>query len=205
MLNHGSHWQYQGEIVSIESENDTAMIRWETTRKTKSVNIKDLQKYSISDKSPRKRKPTEFFLPQPDAKISSTSHSDENMSVEDEIQNKFYSSNNSAKLCAEGVLVNLMVGLGCSEEDIKVFWDIVCDQSLQSVCAKLEETFVPKNVYKKGEGVDSIEKSLWVLCKKFHFDFTSRMKEGSFQNLQNTMNFLSNVKFPVIVAVRVFR
>ncbi len=28
------------------------------------------------------------------------------------------------------------------------------------------------------------------------------MKESSFQNLQNTMNFFSNVKFPVIVAVR---
>ncbi len=80
------------------------------------------------------------------------------MSTEDEIQNKFYSYNNSAKLCAEGALVNLMDGLGCSEEDIKVFWDIVWDQSLQSVCAKLNETFVPKNVYKKGGGVDSIEK-----------------------------------------------
>ena len=47
--------------------------------------------------------------------------SDENMSTEDEIQNKFYSYNNSAKLCAEGALVNLMDVLGCSEEDIKVF------------------------------------------------------------------------------------
>ena len=81
----------KSEIVSIDSENDTAMIRWETTRKTESVDIKDLQKYSISDKSLRKRKPTEFFLPQPDAKIS-----DENMSTEDEIQNKFYSHNNYA-------------------------------------------------------------------------------------------------------------
>ncbi len=45
-------------------------------------------------------------------------------------------------------------------------------------------------------------KSIWVLRKKIHFEFTTRMKEGSFQNLQNTMNFISNVKFPVIVAVR---
>ena len=78
MLNHGNHWQYRGKIVSIDSENDTAMIRWETTRKTKFVDMKDLKKYSISEKSPRKRKPAEFFLPQPDAKIS-----DENMSTED--------------------------------------------------------------------------------------------------------------------------
>ncbi len=146
--------------------------------------MKDLKKYSISEKSPRKRKPTEFFLPQPDAKIS-----DENMSTEDEIQNKFYSHNNSTKLCAEGSLVNLLVCLGCCKEDIQGFWDIFCDQSLQSVCAKLGETFVPKNVHKIEGEVDSIEKSIWVLHKKIHFEFTTRMKESSFQNLQNTMNF----------------
>ncbi len=95
VLNHGKHWQYRGKIVSIDSENDTAMIRWETTRKTELVDMKDLKKYSISEKSPRKRKPTEFLLSQSDAKISN-----ENMSTEDEIQNKFYSHNNSAKLCA---------------------------------------------------------------------------------------------------------
>ncbi len=149
VLDHGSHWQYRGKIVGIDLENVAAIIRWESTRKTESVDIKDLQKYSISDKSPRKRKPTEFFLPQPDANISSSMQSDENMSTEDEIQNKFYSYNNSAKLCAEGALVNLMDGLGCSEEDIKVFWDIVWDQSLQSVCAKLKETFVPKKCLQK--------------------------------------------------------
>ena len=39
VLNYGTHWQYQGKIVGIDLENDTAMIRWETTRKTESVNI----------------------------------------------------------------------------------------------------------------------------------------------------------------------
>ncbi len=92
--------------------------------------------------------------------------------------------------------------LGWSHEDTEEFWDIVRDQSLQSVRAKLGETFVPKKLYKKGEGIDSIEKSIWILRKKIHFDFTTRMKESPFQNLQYTMNFLSNVKFPVIVAVR---
>ena len=62
VLNHGNHWEYRGEIVSIDSENDTAMIRWETTRKIESVDVKDLKKYSVSEKSLRKRKPTEFFF-----------------------------------------------------------------------------------------------------------------------------------------------
>ena len=145
------------------------MIRWETTRKTKSVDIKDLQKYFISDKSTKKHKPTDFFLPQPDAKIPSTMQLDENMSTKDEIQNKFYSYDNSSKLCAEGAIVNLMNVLYCPEDDMNKFWKIVCDQSMQSVCAKLDETAVPKIVHKKDGGVDSLEKSLWVLCKKMVF------------------------------------
>ncbi len=149
-MNHGNHWEYQGENVSIDSENDTAKIRWDTTRKIESVDMMDLKKYSVSEKSPRKRKPTEFFLP---------------LSTEDEIKNKFYSHNNSAKLCAEGSLVNLLDRFGCSQEDIEEFWDIVCDQSLQSVCAKLGETIVPTNVYKKGGGVDSIEKVFGFFAK----------------------------------------
>jgi hypothetical protein len=98
----------------------------------------DLQKYSVSKKSQRKRKPTEFFFPQPDAKISN-----ENMSTEDEIKNKFYSHNNSAKLCAEGSLANLLDRFGCCKENIEGFWDIVRNQSLDSVCAKLGETCEP--------------------------------------------------------------
>ena len=91
------------------------------------------------------------------------------MSTEDEIKNKFYSRNNSAKLCAEGSLANLLDQFGYSHEDIEEFWDIVCNQYLQSVCAKLGQTFVPKNVYKKGVGVDSIEKRIWILRKKIPF------------------------------------
>ena len=38
--------------------------------------------------------------------------------------------------------------------------------------------------------------------QKNGFHMTTRMKESSFQNLQNTMNnFFSYVKFPVIIAV----
>ena len=44
VLNHGTHWQYRGKIAGIDVENDTAMIRWEMTRKTESVDIKDMQK-----------------------------------------------------------------------------------------------------------------------------------------------------------------
>ena len=137
----------------------------------------------------------DFFLPQPDTKIPSTFQSDEYMLMEEEIQNKYYLSTNSSELCAEGAIVNLMNVVNCSDDDMKLFWSIVCDQSMQSVCEKLQVMSVPKIVHKT--------KSLWILCKKFMFHTTTRMKESSFQNLQNTMNFLSYVKFPVIIAVKV--
>ena len=178
------------------------MIKWETTKKSESVCIVDLQKISIDDKSLRKRKLTDFFLPQPDTKIPSTLQSDEYMLMEKEIQSKYYSSTNSSKLCAEGAIVNLMNVVNCSDDDMKLFWSIVCDQSMQSVCEKLQVMAVPKIVHKTGGGVDSIEKSLWILREKFKFHTTTRMKESSFQNLQNTMNFISYVKFSVIIAVK---
>jgi hypothetical protein len=92
--------------------------------------------------------------------------------------------------------------VNCSDDDMKLFWSIVCDQSMQSVCEKLQVMSVPKIVHETGGEVDSIEKSLWIFCKKFKFHTTTRMKESSFQNLQNTMNFISYVKFPVIIAVK---
>jgi hypothetical protein len=62
------------------------MQQWkkETTRKIESVDVKDLKKYSVSEKSSRKRKPTDFFLPQINSKFA-----DENMSTEDELKNNF--------------------------------------------------------------------------------------------------------------------
>ena len=80
-----------GQIVHIDLENDTAMIKWETAKKSESVSIEDLQKISINYKSLRTRKPMDFFLPQPDTKIPSTFQSDEYMLMEEEIQNKYYS------------------------------------------------------------------------------------------------------------------
>ena len=62
MLNHGIHWQNCGQIVDIDLENDTTMIKWETTKKSESVSFEDLQKISIDDKSLRKCKPTDFFF-----------------------------------------------------------------------------------------------------------------------------------------------
>jgi hypothetical protein len=60
--NHGHQWPHQARIMNIVMENKLAMIKWETTQKTDSVDIGDLKCFSIEDSKKRKQKSTDFFL-----------------------------------------------------------------------------------------------------------------------------------------------
>ncbi len=77
----------------------------------------------------------------------------------------FYSEKNSSKLCAEGAIGNLMNVLHCSEKEVKQFWDIV-QLYFDLILQILGESSVPKAVLTPGGECDSIQKSLWILCKK---------------------------------------
>jgi hypothetical protein len=61
--NHGDQWPHQIRIVKIDTENILAMIQWETTQKTDSVDLGDLKQFSMEDSTPRKQKSTNFFSP----------------------------------------------------------------------------------------------------------------------------------------------
>ena len=41
--NHGDQWPHQACIIEIDTENKLAMIQWETTQKTDSVDLEDLK------------------------------------------------------------------------------------------------------------------------------------------------------------------
>ena len=84
----------------------------------------------------------------------------------------FYSENNSSKLCAEGAIGNLMNVLHCPQNEVKQFWDIV-QSPMHLILQTLGESSVPKAVLKSGGECDSIQKSLWILCKKIKFSTTS--------------------------------
>jgi hypothetical protein len=112
----------------------------------------------------------------------------------------FYSEKNSSKLCAEGAIGNLMNVLHCPENEVKQFSDIVqlpVHLNLQT----LGESSVPKAVLKAGGECDPIEKSLWILCKKFEFSTTSAFRIERFKNLQEAINILMIMKFPLIISV----
>jgi hypothetical protein len=85
----------------------------------------------------------------------------------------FHSEKNSSKLCTEGAIGNLMNVLNCPQNEVKQFWDIV-HLPVHLILQTLGESSVPpKAVLKSGRECDSIQKSLWILCKKFRFSTTS--------------------------------
>ncbi len=86
----------------------------------------------------------------------------------------FYLEKNSSKLCAEGAIGNLMNVLHCPQNEVKQFWDIV-QLPVHLILQTLGKSSVPKAVLNPGGECDSIQKSLWTLCKKIlqHHKFIS--------------------------------
>jgi hypothetical protein len=117
------------------------------------------------------------------------------------IENMFYSEKNSSKLCADGVIGNIMMNvLRCPEDEVKQFWDIV-QSPVHLILQTLGESSVPKEVLKPDGECDSIKKSMWILCKKIKFSTTCAFRIECFKNLQEAINILRIMKFPLIISV----
>ena len=65
----------------------------------------------------------------------------------------------------------------------------------------LNETFVPKAVLKPSLGIDSIQKCLWILRKKFKFQTTKKINYKHFQCLKQSFKVLLEIKFPMLISV----
>jgi hypothetical protein len=123
----------------------------------------------MEDSAPRKQKSTDFYSPSSGKKIASTEQRQNDRSdLQGSTENMFYSEKNSSKLCAEGAVGNLMNVLHSPEDEVKQFWDIV-QSPVHLIKQTLGESSVPKAVLKSGGECDSIQKSLWILCKKIKF------------------------------------
>jgi hypothetical protein len=61
---------------------------------------------------------------------------------------------------------------------------------------------VPNGVIKENLEVDSIEKCLWILRKKFSFATTLSLKLSCFQCVKQSLKALLEIKFPVIISVQ---
>ena len=118
-----------------------------------------------------------------------------------EMRNMFYSRENSSKLCAEGAVGNLMNVLHCSPADMTSFWNLATS-SLHSILDSLNDVQLPRAVMGNSFGIDSIEKCLWILRKKFNFATTSKLRIYEFQSLKLSLKALVEIKFPMLISVQ---
>jgi len=65
--------------------------------------------------------------------------------------------------------------LHCSPADMTSFWNLATS-ALHSVQNSLNEVQLPRAVMGNSVGIDSIEKCLWILRKKFNFATTSKLR-----------------------------
>jgi hypothetical protein len=61
VMNHGDAWIHPAHIISLNVNENAAMIKWESTRKSNYVEITDLKKNLEVETSQRKQKATEFL------------------------------------------------------------------------------------------------------------------------------------------------
>ncbi len=175
--NQGTKWVHLAKITKISKS--TAVVRWDTTQRMDTVDLSDCKKYDNEDVSTKKRKATDFYQNLP---VKSQKSNASLKHPPGQMVNMFYSKDNLGKLCAEGAIRNLMNVLHCSIEDMTMFWDLATS-SLSLIMTSFKEEKVPKSVYREGVGIDSIEKCLWILRKKFNFVTTSKLKVSCFQSL----------------------
>ncbi len=164
--NRGKHWIHLEGIISIDKDTKSAVVKWEETLKKDTVHLGDCKKYNELDIIPRKGKSTDFFCEIPQTKRGKPPPG--------QIQNMFYSDENLPKLCTEGAIQNLLHMLHFLQEDMNILGELATSD-LFAFMESLNESFVPKAVLKPSLEIDSIQKCLWILRKKFNFQTTKKL------------------------------
>ncbi len=114
--NHGKYWIHLEQIISINKNTKTAVVKWEETRKKDTLHLGDCKKYNKLDVIPRKRKSRDFFCEIPQTKRGKPTPG--------QMKNMFISNENLSKLCAEGVIQNLLSMLHFLLEDMNIFGEL---------------------------------------------------------------------------------
>ena len=200
--NQGSKWEHLAKIVTIIESTSSAVVKWDTTLKKDTVDWADCQKYDVDEVTDRKRKATDFYQ---NSAVNNQMSKKSMQTPPGEMLNMYYSRENECKLCAEGAVRNLMNVLHCSPADMTSFWNLATSP-LHSIQNSLNEVQVPRAVILNASigpvGIDSIEKCLWILQKKFNFATTSKLRVFEFQSLTLSLKAWAEIKFPMLISVQ---
>ena len=196
--NHGSKGAcYFAEILSLNDK--TAEVKWTSSGRKELVKYSDCYIMDDSIHSSRKRQKTDRFAPETQNKPDETDILPETTMLPGQISNKYYCFENLTKKCAEGAIANLLNMLGFNEEEINLFWKLSRD-SVENLSGYFGDG-IPKKVHKSNV-VDSIQRSLWILRKKFGFNTTSALKKEKVTGVTRTFEFLERAHFPMLIGVK---
>jgi hypothetical protein len=84
--------------------------------------------------------------------------------------------------------------------DMNIFWELATSDSI-TLMKSLNESFVPNAVLTPSLGINSIQKCLWILRKKFKFQTTKTINYTHFQCLKQSLKALLEIKFPMMISV----
>jgi hypothetical protein len=109
-----------------------------------------------------------------------------------------FSDENLSKLCAEGAIQNLLNMLHFLPQDMNIFWELAISD-LITLMKSLNESFFPKAVLTPSLGIDSIQKCLWILRKKFKFQTTQKINDKHFSLFEAIIESAFRNKFPMLI------
>ncbi len=85
-------------------------------------------------------------------------------------------------------------------KEMNVFGELATSD-LFAFMKSFNATFVPRVVLSFSLGIDSIQKFLWILHKKFKFQTTKKINKQHFQCLKQSLKALLEIKFPMFISV----
>jgi hypothetical protein len=95
------------------------------------------------------------------------------------MKNMLFFNESLSKLWAEGAIQNLLSMMHFSPEDMNIVLELVTSD-LFTLMKSLNESYVPKAVLKPSLRIDSIQKFLRILRKKFNFQTTQKTEHQVF-------------------------
>jgi hypothetical protein len=172
----------RAQVKELDFLTNTAKVKWEISCGLNVVDISDLKPEQLHHTSRRKSIETNFY------------HN---------IQNKTMKQDESVTLMFKRtrffLVKNLLHMLGLNDANVTLFWKLSTCPLTELRIHMNEE--VPKIVINEHGVMNSIEKCLWILRKKFNFVATKKMKSWHFDSLAKTLQNLVLCKFPVVLSV----
>jgi hypothetical protein len=111
----------------------------------------------------------------------------------------WYDSDNFSKWCTEGSVANVVCQLLSSDEADRFKNIAVLPNEALLSAMKLDK--FPKNVQSKQNRIDSVEKCIWIMEKKFNCRRSIYLNPEQFKTAELTVKHLEMILFPVIISI----